>query len=320
MSTPPAGPSAPPPAAPPLVLLVGPTAVGKTAVAVTLCRELGAEVVNADSVQVYRGLDIGSAKPTLAERAAAPHHLVDVADPHQPMSAARWAGLAEVAIAAIAARGRRPLVAGGTGLYIKALLHGLAPAPAVDQDLRRRLGEQWRTQGGPALHARLAALDPEAAARLHPADRQRVLRALEVAIQTGQPWSARQAAHGFAAVRYPHLALGLERPREELNRRIERRCRQMWEGGLRQEVAALLAGGLDPAAHGLGGLGYRQMVAVLTRGRDPDQALAEMIARTRAYAKRQATWFRGLQGINWHHPDDLPGLLARARAFWNPEA
>ena len=309
-----------PVSAPPLVLLAGPTAVGKTAAAVAICRAMGAEVVNADSVQVYRGLDIGSAKPTAAERAAAPHHLVDVAEPDEEMSAARWAGLADAAIADIAARGRRALVAGGTGFYIKALLHGLAPAPPVDPALRRRLREEWEAMGGPVLHARLAVLDPAGATRLHPADRQRVLRALEVVIATGQPLSARQAAHRFAAVRYPHLALGLDRPREELNRRIAERCRRMWSGGLLAEVAALLAGGLAPDVHGLRSLGYRQAVAVLTRGRDPEEALAEMIRQTRAYAKRQLTWFRGLAGINWHHPDDLPGLVARARAFWNPEA
>lgn len=308
-----------PDAAPPLVLLVGPTAVGKTAAAVAICQELDAEVVNADSVQVYRGLDIGSAKPTPDELAAAPHHLVDVADPDQEMSAARWAGLAEAAIAGIAARGKRALVSGGTGLYVKALLHGLAPAPPVDPELRRRLRDEWEALGQAAMHARLAGLDPASAARLHPADRQRVLRALEVAVQTGQPLSARQAAHGFAPARYPYLALGLDRPREELFQRIEARCRQMWQGGLLEEVAGLLAAGLPPTAHGLNSLGYRQAVAVLTQGRDPGEALEEMIRQTRAYAKRQLTWFRALKGIHWHHPDDLPGLMARARAFWKPE-
>ncbi len=304
---------------PPLVLLVGPTAVGKTAAAVALCRELGAEVVNADSVQVYRGLDIGSAKPTPHELAAAPHHLVDVADPAQEMSAARWTDLADAAIAKIAARQKRVLVSGGTGLYVKALLHGLAPAPPVDPDLRQRLRDAWEAEGAAALHARLAVLDPASARRLHPADRQRVLRALEVVLQTGQPLSARQNAHGFSSSRYPHLALGLDRPREELYQRIEARCRQMWQGGLLTEVAGLLAAGLPPTAHGLNSLGYRQALAVLTQGREPGAALEEMIRQTRAYAKRQLTWFRALQGINWHHPDDLPGLIGRARAFWNPE-
>ncbi|MFZ5587430.1 MAG: tRNA (adenosine(37)-N6)-dimethylallyltransferase MiaA [Thermodesulfobacteriota bacterium] len=307
-------------AAPPLVLLVGPTAVGKTAAAVAICRALGAEVVNADSVQVYRGLDLGSAKPTAAERAQAPHHLVDVADPDEEMSAARWAGLAEDAIADIARRGRRALVAGGTGLYVKALVYGLAPAPPVDAALRARLRAEWDAQGGPALHARLAGLDPQSAARLHPADRQRVLRALEFALQTGEPISRRQAGHGFSAPRHPHLALGLDRPRPELNQRIETRCRAMWAGGLLDETRGLLAAGLAPSAHSLNSLGYRQAVAVLMGRQDEADALAEMIRLTKAYAKRQLTWFRGLEGIKWHHPDDLPGLMGRAREFWNLEA
>lgn len=313
-------PGPPDSAAPPLVLLVGPTAVGKTAAAVAICRALRAEVVNADSVQVYRGLDLGSAKPTPAERAQAPHHLVDVAEPGEEMSAARWAELADRAIADIARRGRRALVAGGTGLYVKALVFGLAPAPPVDAALRARLRAEWEALGGPALHARLAGLDPTSAERLHPADRQRVLRALEFALQTGEPISRRQAGHGFVAPRHAHLALGLARPRPELNQRIEARCRAMWEGGLLDEVRGLLEAGLKPTTHSLASLGYRQAVAVLMGRQDEAGALEEMIRLTRAYAKRQITWFRGLQGINWHHPDDLPGLVGRAREFWNLEA
>ncbi|MFH1060643.1 MAG: tRNA (adenosine(37)-N6)-dimethylallyltransferase MiaA [Pseudomonadota bacterium] len=310
----------PAPAFPPLVLLVGPTAVGKTAAAVAICRALGAEVVNADSVQVYRGLDLGSAKPTPAERAQAPHHLVDVAEPDEHMSAARWADLAQAAIAEIDARGARALVAGGTGLYLKALVFGLAPAPPVDQALRAQLAADWQAQGGPALHARLAGLDPMSAARLHPADRQRVLRALEFALQTGEPISRRQAGHGFSAPRYACLPLGLERPRPELNQRIEARCRAMWRDGLLDEVRGLIAAGVPPQAHSLASLGYRQAVAALTGRQTEEAALADMIRLTKAYAKRQLTWFRGLMGIDWYHPDDLPGLVGRAREFWNLEA
>lgn len=305
---------------PRLLVLVGATAVGKTAAAIALGREFNAEVVNADSVQVYRGLDIGSAKPTLAERALVPHHLVDVAGPSEQMSAARFAELAEAAIAGIHQRGRRVLVAGGTGLYIKALLWGLAPAPPVDPDLRQRLREDWDRQGPAALHARLAGLDPVSARRLPPTDRQRVLRALEVTLQTGQPFSHRLAEHGFKEPRYAHGLLGLERPRAELNQRIEKRCRQMWQGGgLLEEVRALLAAGVSPQATGLQSLGYCQALGVILRGRDPDEALAEMIAKTRAYAKRQITWFRGLKGINWCPADDLTGLADQARSFWLEE-
>ncbi len=303
-------------AAPRLVILVGPTAVGKTALAVHLARRLGAEIINADSVQVYRGLDIGSAKPTAEELALARHHLVDVAGPEEEMSAARFAGLAQAAIAEVSARGRRALVAGGTGLYVRAVLYGLVPAPPVDQELRESLARDWREQGGQALHARLAGLDPAAAARLHPADRQRVLRALEVCLQTGQPFSARQQGHGFQTPRYPHLALGLQRPRPELNARIEQRCRQMWEQGLLKEVESLLAAGVSPQARCLGSLGYAQALAVLAGQMDQPQALAETIRLTKAYAKRQMTWFRGMTGIRWYNPAQADELEKAARDFW----
>lgn len=300
----------------PLLVLVGPTAVGKTAAAIALAQHFGAEVINADSVQVYRGLDIGSAKPTPAERAQAPHHLVDVADPEEEMSAARFAQLADQAIADIQRRGRRVLVAGGTGLYIRALLFGLAPAPPVDAALRASLRRQWEEQGAAALHARLASLDPLSAQRLPANDRQRVLRALEVCLQTGEPFSRRQQEHGFRQPRHAHGVLGLERPRAELNARIEARCRQMWEGGLLQEVAGLLAAGVSPAARSLQSLGYQQALRVLQGLQPPQEALLEMMQKTRAYAKRQMTWFRGLQGINWCPAEDLAACAALARPFW----
>ncbi len=301
---------------PPLVILAGPTAVGKTSLALELCQGLGAEVISADSVQVYRGLDIGSAKPSAAELAVAPHHLIDVADPAEEFDAGRFVDLAEAAMDDIAGRGRRVLVVGGTGLYIKALLYGLAPMPAVDSELRRRLARQWEEQGAEALHARLAELDPEAAGRLHPHDRQRVLRALEVCLQTGRSFSSFQAAHGFGKPRYRFLLLGLWRPRAELFERIERRCRSMWEGGLVEEVRGLLAAGVSRRARSLSSLGYAQVVAMLAGELSEGEALEQMIKKTRAYAKRQLTWFRGMEGINWFEAEDRRGVLAAAREFW----
>ena len=301
---------------PPLLVLAGPTAVGKTGLALELCQRLGAEVVSADSVQVYRGLDIGSAKPTPEELAQAPHHLIDVADPEEEFDAGRFVELAQAAVAEITARGKRVLVVGGTGLYIKALLYGLAPMPPVDRELRRRLARQWEEQGAEALHARLAELDREAAGRLHPHDRQRVLRSLEVCLQTGQSLSAFQAAHGFGRPRYRFLLLGLERPRAELFQRIEQRCRLMWQGGMVEEVRGLLAAGVSPRARSLGSLGYAQVVAMLAGELSEGEALEQMIKKTRAYAKRQLTWFRGMEGINWFAADDRPGILAAARDFW----
>ncbi|CAO0821186.1 tRNA dimethylallyltransferase [Desulfarculales bacterium] len=302
--------------APPLLVLVGPTAVGKTATAIALASRFQAEVVNADSVQVYRGLDIGSVKPTLEERALAPHHLVDVTDPEQEMSAARFAQLADQAIADIQRRGRRVLVAGGTGLYIRALLFGLAPAPPVDAELRLRLNREWEEQGALALHIRLAGLDPMSARRLPANDRQRILRALEVCLQTGEPFSRRQQEHGFRQPRHAHIVLGLERPRVELNSRIEARCRQMWEGELLEEVRGLLAAGVSPQTRSLQSLGYQQALRVIQGLQAPSEALQEMIQKTRAYAKRQMTWFRGLKGIKWCPAENLAGLTALARSFW----
>lgn len=300
----------------PLVVLAGPTAVGKTELAVELCRRFGAEVISADSVQVYRGLDIGSAKPTPAERAAAPHHLIDVAGPEEEFDAARFAALAEQALAGLRRRGRRALVAGGTGLYLRALLWGLAPLPRPEPGLRERLLAEWEELGGAALHARLAGLDPQAAGRIHPHDRQRVVRALEVCLATGRPLSQAQKEHGFRRARHPHLLVGLTRPREELHRRIDRRCRRMWEAGLVEEVRGLVAAGVPAGARSLGSLGYRQAAAFLAGEMSEEEALADMARATRAYAKRQLTWFRGMQGINWHSPEDVRGVCALVERCW----
>lgn len=303
--------------APALVVLAGPTAVGKTGLSLELARRFGAEIVGADSVQVYRGLDIGSAKPTPQEQAQARHHLIDVADPTESFSAARYARLAGEAVADIHARGKRALVVGGTGLYIKALIFGLAPTPPVDQELRARLKKEWEARGPEAMHQRLTELDPPTAANLHPNDRQRVLRALEVCLQTGAPLSGRQKAHGFGSPRYPHLIIGLARPRAELNQRIEERARAMWQGGLLEEVRGLLEAGAPPEAPGLGSLGYRQAMAFLSGEMRPDEALFDMIKKTKAYAKRQLTWFRGVEGLVWCDAQDADGISRRAQAFWS---
>jgi tRNA dimethylallyltransferase len=300
----------------PLMVLVGPTAVGKTALAVEICQRFEAEVISADSVQVYRGLDIGSAKPTAGELAAAPHHLIDVADPDEAFDAARFAELADQAIADIQARNKRVLVAGGTGLYIKALLYGLAPLPPVDDELRARLNRDWREKGPEAMHARLGELDPASAEKLHPNDRQRVLRALEVCLQTGEPLSGFQQKHGFPKARYPHFMVGLSRPKAELDERIALRCHAMWEQGMVAEVRSLLEQGISPQAKALGSLGYAQALRYIQGEIDREEAISEMIARTKAYAKRQLTWFRGLEGINWHSPQDHAAIVDLAARHW----
>ena len=303
----------------PLMVLVGPTAVGKTSLAVQICQRFEAEIINADSVQVYRGLDIGSAKPTADELAAAKHHLVDVVDASQDFDAARFAGLAEQAINDIQSRGKRVLVAGGTGLYIKALLFGLAPLPSVDEKLRRQLSDEWQCLGPAAMHARLAQLDAESAGRLHPNDRQRVLRALEVCLQTGEPLSERQKKHAFASPRHQHFTLGLTRPKAELDARIAERCHAMWEQGLADEVRGLLKRGVPSESKSLGSLGYAQALRYLHGELSREEATAEMIARTKAYAKRQLTWFRGMEGIHWQSPHDHSAIFELTAQHWSPK-
>lgn len=276
-----------------LLLLVGPTASGKTALGVRWAEELGAEIVSADSVQVYRRFDLGSAKPSIEERALVPHHLVDIVDPLEPMDAARWAGLAEEAIADLRTRARRPMVCGGTFLWIRALVSGLAPTPPGDPSLRVRHQVLAAERGRPFLYAALARVDPEAAARLAPNDLVRVSRALEVYELTGRPMSSWQAEHGFRQVRYPTVLVGIHHSPAELDRRIAARVRAMLDLGLVEEVRALLEYGYG-SARPMRSVGYRQVAEWLTSGRCLDRgALAEeMVRATRIFARRQRTWLR----------------------------
>ncbi len=299
---------------PRVVALVGPTASGKTAVAIELARACGAEIVNADSRQVYRRLDIGSAKPTPSERAAVPHHLLDVVDPDVTFSAAEFEHLALAAISEIAARRRRVLVVGGTGLYVKALRGGLFRGPARDDAVRARLDAEEDQEPG-SLHRRLTELDPVAATRIHANDRVRLVRAHEVLLLTGRRISDLQREHAFASRRVDMCSLAIDRPRPELYARIDARCGEMLEAGLVEEVAALLAGGLDPEASSMRSPGYRE-IALHLRGRyDLDAALGAMQRATRQLAKRQLTWFRNDPETEWQSPD-IPALVARAEAWW----
>jgi len=286
----------------PLAVLTGPTASGKTRIALELAERWGAEIVSADSMQVYRRLDIGTAKPTAAERARVPHHGVDLAEPDEPFDAVRFREAAEAAIADIAARGRRVLVVGGTGLYLRVLLYGLASLPPPDPARRRELEEEAERVGSAALHARLTTLDPAAAARIHPADRFRIIRALEVAA-TGRRISEIQAAHRFAEPCHPHRMVALRVERAELRARILRRAEAMLAAGLLDEVRRILAAGFSPDLRPLRAFGYREPVAAVL-GRRPVEGLAEAIARdTARYAKRQLTWLRGERGVEWCEPE-----------------
>lgn len=280
-----------PPAPGELIVVVGPTASGKTELAIRLCERFGGEVVSADSVQIYREFDLGSGKPTPAERARARHHLIDEVDPLEALDAQQFAERAEAAIADIRARGRVPIVCGGTFLWVKALVQGLAPAPPADPEVRARHRAIVDAAGRAALHARLAEVDPESAARLSPNDMVRVSRALEIYELSGRPQSAWHAEHGFRARRHAARLVAVHRERDELDRRIEARTAAWLEQGWVDEVRGLLARGYGEA-RAMGSVGYKQVRDHL-EGRLPAEELAAAIVRaTRVFVRRQRTWLR----------------------------
>jgi len=289
--------------APPLLVIVGPTGVGKTAAAAHLAGRLGIEVVSADSRQVYRGMDVGTGKPTRVERAALPHHLLDLIEPDERYHAARFRREAIESIDLIRERGKLPVVVGGTGLYVRALLKGLDPAPPADPALRARMEALAAEMGVAALHARLAALDPDAARRLHPNDRVRIIRAIE---KHGRG-SGGGGGWARAVPPWSVLLFGLRQERNALNRRLEERARGMLSGGMMEEVKRLLAAGYDDKTPGMAGIGYRQFAAVAKGRMTEAEALGLMVRDTRRYAKRQMTWFAREPDIRWLDVDEMGG-------------
>jgi tRNA dimethylallyltransferase len=284
---------------PTLTVICGPTAVGKTELALALAERCDGEIVSADSRQVYRLMDIGTAKPTHDQQQQVRHHLIDVVWPDEEFHAARYVELAEAAVQGIRLQGKHPVLVGGTGLYIKALTDGLLDAPGADPELRKRLHAQAKGEGSDALHAELAKVDPESAARLHPNDLVRVVRALEVFHQTGKPLSRLQDEHGFRTGGYRTLKIGLNCERETLYERIDQRSEAMFRQGLLEEAEHLLRAGYDPDLKIFRTIGYRQAFAVL-RGEMPRaEALDDLKRSTRRYAKQQITWFRKDKSIIW---------------------
>jgi tRNA dimethylallyltransferase len=298
-----------------ILVLSGPTASGKSAAAVALARLIPLEIVNADSMQVYRGMDIGTAKPTPAERTEIPHHLIDVADPDEEYSAGRFVAGAGEAIRGIRERRRFPLVSGGTGMYIRALLRGLDPLPS-DPSVRARLSRRWEEEGGAVLHGELARIDPGGAARIHPSDRGRLVRALEVAELLGEPASARKTSWSGGERRFRVLFLVLAVDRAELYRRIDLRVDQMFRAGLVEEVERLLAKGYGPELRCMKALGYRHVVSHLRDGIPLEQAVSQMKRDTRRYAKRQITWLSGEpETVSLAGPDPLSAAQEEIRKF-----
>ncbi|MFZ5814204.1 MAG: tRNA (adenosine(37)-N6)-dimethylallyltransferase MiaA [Bacillota bacterium] len=294
----------------PLLVLVGPTAVGKTALSVAVARRIGAEIISGDSMQVYRGLDIGTAKITPSEMAGVPHHLIDIKEPDEEFSVAEFQQRVDSLVREIHGRGRLPMLVGGTGLYVRAVVQDYTfTAMEPDHQLRERLRQEEALHGPGYLHRRLAAVDPAAAARLHPNDTFRLVRALEVFLLTGVPISQTQTA-GESEPRYDDLMIGLTMERELLYRRIDQRVDAMLEAGWLEEVRGLL-GRYGPHVRAMEGLGYWELVLYL-RGLLTWSEAVELIKRnTRRFAKRQFTWFKREQRIHWYDLTD-PGARNRA--------
>ena len=302
---------------PPKILVVsGPTASGKTALAVELALAHNGEAVSADSMQIYRRMDIGTAKPTRAEMRGVPHHMLDVADPEEDFSVARYVELAARCVDDILARGKLPIVAGGTGLYIDSLLSGRTFARFdPDSPLRRELEEELARRGGAALLEELARVDPDTAARLHPNDGKRIVRALEVYRSTGTTLTAHNAMTRSLTPRYDALTLTLAfQRREDMWDRIDRRVDRMMADGLAEEVRALLDSGVPDRCTAMQAIGYKEMAAALRGDGDTARAAEEIKLRSRQYAKRQLTWFRRNPDARWLLWDREPDLSAALQA------
>ena len=293
---------------PKLLVICGPTASGKTALGVALAQALNGEVVSADSMQIYRGMDIGTAKPTKEEMGGIPHHMLDVADPAEDYSVARYVHDADACVRDILARGKLPIVVGGTGLYIDNLIAGRDFAPFTGA-WREKLQARAREEGLPALHEELRRIDPDRAERLHPNDEKRILRALEVWYETGETITAHDERTRSLPPKYDALRVCLQfSRREDMWDRIDRRVDLMMEAGLEEEVRSLLTSGVPPTATAMQAIGYKEFAAAL-RGEEPiAQAVDEVKLRSRQYAKRQLTWFRRTPDIRWLTWENTPDL------------
>ncbi len=294
-----------------IVVLVGPTSVGKTGLSLTLARALRAEIVSADSMQIYRGMDIGTAKPTRQEMRSVPHHLIDVVNPDEMFNAKRYQEAADHAVQSILHREKVPLVVGGTGLYVKALLHGLFPAAELEPG--GTAGSPPRNTADrdvPAPFTVLAQVDPAAAGRIHPNDRVRAQRALDVFTRTGTSITVWQAKHRFREDRYDALVVGLRMEREILYRRIHNSVNRMVREGLLEEVRGLIDRGYSPDLPSMQSLGYRHMAGVLDGSWSMELGVETMKRDTRRYAKRQMTWFQNQESVAWFEGENTPEKIS----------
>lgn len=282
-----------------IIAVIGPTASGKTEVGLELARQIGGEIVSVDSMQIYRWMDIGTAKPPREMRAEVPHHLIDILNPDQPYNAGQFAEDADRVIAALQAKGRPAILLGGTNLYLRALVHGIIPVPEISETVQLEVDEMLKTRGLPRCYAALQTLDPESAAKLHPNDVSRIVRALCVVKETGHSIQSFQRAHGFKEDRYPVCYVGTRWPREILYERINRRVPEMVEAGLIEEAESLLWRGYSSDLPALQSIGYKQAFDYLNRVTGLESMIADIQQKSRHYAKKQLTWYRNRSDIHW---------------------
>jgi len=303
------------PQRPAIIIISGPTCIGKTEVAIALAEPLAGEIISADAMQVYRYMDIGTAKPSKEQMARVPHHLIDVVDPDEPFSAARFRTMAASIIGDLHEKGKAVFVVGGTGLYIKALTQGLFQVQGENGAIRERLKADLKTLGLEAIYGRLKGVDPEGAAKIHPQDTYRVIRALEVFELTGKPISEHHRTHEFSDDPYRVLKIGLSMDREILYHRINERVEQMLSQGFVDEVKGLLDRGYGPGLKSMQSIGYRHVSAFLLGNVDWDETVRLFKRDTRRYAKRQFTWFKADPDIQWRQPEEVEFIGKEIDAF-----
>jgi tRNA dimethylallyltransferase len=300
---------------PRIAVICGPTGVGKTTAAIEIASALDAEIINADSLQVYRYMDIGTAKPSLLERARIPHHMIDIVDPDEPFDAQRYADMGRNLVFQLAEQGVPVLVAGGTGFYIRALIHGLFESGSGNPEIRRNLKNEADSKGIAELYHRLCECDPKAAAKIHPHDAFRIVRALEIYETTGQPISACQQEHRLAPPLFDVLKIGLSRQRDVLYERINHRVNLMVEEGLVDEVKFLLKKGYSSGLKPLQAIGYRHVIDFIEGRLSWDGTLQALKQDTRHYAKRQLTWFNSDSQVKWIDADHIDEIINNVKAF-----
>ena len=300
---------------PKVIIICGPTGIGKTTVGIKLAEKFGGEIVGADSMQIYRHMDIGTAKPTREERRKVSHHMVDIVDPDEDFDAVQFSERARATIVELNRQGRLSFVVGGTGLYIKALLHGFFQSEPVDPKIRNRLKQELEQSGSGFLYERLVQLDPVTAGRLHPNDSYRILRALETIASSGKSISKHHLDHGFDEDPFHALRIGLRIDRAKLYARIDQRVEAMIQAGLIEEVTKLLAMGYSAGLKPMQSIGYRHVIGFLEGSLPWDECLRTLKRDTRRFAKRQFTWFGADPQIIWYEPDQLNEIIRLVEGF-----